>query len=118
MHAMLGILFYDTRTAGLHPFGDGGFLPKWENHALFVIKMSSSKPWQTAGAALPSVYYETLAVENAQSCQVQVKDTSDKVKNYLYVVGGYGYNSEYKNMVTFPQVWRLRYSLLVYLYDL
>ena len=65
--------------------------------------MSSSK-WQTAGAALPSVYYEKLAVENAQSCQVKVKDTSGKVKNYLYVVGGYGYNSGYKDMVTFPQV--------------
>ena len=104
---MLYILPWYYRTAGLHSFCGAGFLPKHENHALYVVKMSSSGPWQTAGAALPSAYYERLAVENAQSCQVQVKGADGSMKNYLYVVGGYGYSSEFSIMVTIPQVRRL-----------
>ena len=87
------------RTAGLHPFGQQGFLEKLQNHALFVISMPDERIWQTAGAALPSAYFEKLALMNAQACQVEVND-----RNYLYVVGGYGFDTDYKDMVTFPLV--------------
>ena len=87
------------RTAGLHPFGKPGFLEKLQNHALFVINMSDKECWQTAGAALPSAYFQKLSLMNAQGCQVKVGD-----KNYLYVAGGYGFDTDCKDMVTFPLV--------------
>ena len=93
------ITFKFFRTAGLHPFGSAGFLQTLQNHALFVINMPTSGLWQTAGAALPSAYFQKLALMNAQGCQVKVID-----KNYLYVAGGYGFDTDYKDMVTFPLV--------------
>ena len=87
------------RTAGLHPFGRAGFLETLQNHALFVINMPTSGLWQTAGVALPSAYFQKLALMNAQACQVKVND-----KKYLYVAGGYGFDTDYKDMVTFPLV--------------
>ena len=87
------------RIAGLHPFGKLGFLEKLQNHALFVINMPTSGLWQTAGAALPSAYFQKLSLMNAQGRQVKVND-----KNYLYVAGGYGFDTDYKDMVTFPLV--------------
>ena len=93
-------LNFFLRIIGLHAFGEPGFKQTKQNYALFVIqKGDQNDQWQTAGAALPSQYYEKLGLMNAQACQVKTKD-----KNYLYIAGGYGYSADVTGMITFPQV--------------
>ena len=77
------------RLAGLHPFNEGsGFTNKLESHVLFVLDTTN---YITVAAALPEQYYNTVGLMNAQSYQL-MRDG----KNYLFVVGGYGYSASAK----------------------
>ena len=87
------------RLAGLHPFGGKGFTDQLERHVLFVVDMTN---FITIAAALPEEHYNTVGLMNAQSYQVMRNG-----KNYLFVVGGYGYSATAKpepTMVTLNTV--------------
>ena len=97
---MILYLNFFLRISGLHSFCKPGFQQMKQNYALFVIhKGDQNDKWRTAGAALPSKYFEKVGLMNTQACQVKIKD-----RNYLYIAGGYGYCAEIKGMFTFPQV--------------
>ena len=60
------------RIAGLHPFGGNeGFQQIKQNFALFVIDMENEQ-YVTAATALPSHYFDTMALMNSQATQVSI----------------------------------------------
>ena len=107
-YTMLVLIIYSTqltatchllfRLAGLHPFGGTGFTNQLESHVLFVLDTTSAK-YITIAAALPEEYYNTVGLMNAQSYQLMHGG-----KNYLFVVGGYGYSANAKTMITLNTV--------------
>lgn len=84
------------RLAGLHPFGGIGFTNQLESHVLFVLDTTN---YITIAAALPEQYYNTVGLMNAQSYQLKHNG-----KNYLFIVGGYGYSPKAKTMITLNTV--------------
>ena len=84
------------RLAGLHPFNGVGFTNQLESHVLFVLDTTN---YITIAAALPEQYYNTVGLMNAQSYQLVHNG-----KNYLYIVGGYGYSPSAKTMITLNTV--------------
>ena len=65
---------------------------------MFVLDTTSAK-YITVAAALPEEYYNTVGLMNAQSYQLM-----HGRKNYLFVVGGYGYSPNAKTMITLNTV--------------
>ena len=65
---------------------------------MFVLDTTSAK-YITIAAALPEEYYNTVGLMNAQSYQLMHGG-----KNYLFVVGGYGYSPNAKTMITLNTV--------------
>ena len=59
------------RIAGLHSFGGKGFQQIMQNFALFVVDMSTT-PYVTSATALPSHYFDTVGLMNAQATQVSI----------------------------------------------
>jgi len=88
------VLIVGGRIAGLHPFGGEGFQQTKQSYALFVVDMEQ---YATAAAALPNQYFESVGLMNTQATQVKTKDG----KNYLYIAGGYGFDSTVNDMKTF-----------------
>ena len=84
------------RLAGLHPFAGKGFTNQLESHVFFVLDTTN---FITIAAALPEHYYNTVGLMNAQSYQLMHGG-----KNYLFVVGGYGYSANAKTMITLNTV--------------
>ena len=84
------------RLAGLHPFSGIGFTNQLESHVLFVLDTTN---YITIAAALPEQYYNTVGLMNAQSYQLKHNG-----KNYLFIVGGYGYSPKAKTMITLNTV--------------
>ncbi|KAL5499509.1 hypothetical protein EMCRGX_G010943 [Ephydatia muelleri] len=82
------IVLVGGRTAGLHGFSDKvpNFSQADQNYALYVINLATDI---TTAAMLPANLQESVGVMNAQAQQV----TNSKGKNYLFVVGGYGWSS-------------------------
>ncbi len=83
----------------MHPFGGSGFVQNLQSYVLFVV---DTKNYQTVAAALPETYYQTVGLMNGQSYQL-----THGGKNYLFLVGGYGYSETAKpkpTMVTFNTV--------------
>lgn len=99
MHACTDAPYF-FRTAGLHGFGqhDANFSQADQNYAIFVINLVTDI---TTAAMLPTTLRESVGVMNAQAQQVM-----NSGKNYLYLVGGYGWSSVINppRNITFPTV--------------
>jgi hypothetical protein len=89
-------LLLTGRRAGLHGFASppvNNFAPDSMNDAIYVVDPVTPQVWSMPVSGFPDSVADLLRVTNAQSVQNG---------NTLYLIGGYGYNSATKRMMTFP----------------
>ena len=97
-HIYTDTFLYILRTAGLHGFSpdQANFLQADQNYALYVINLDTNI---TMATMLPDDLKESVGVMNAQGQQVMRED-----KNWLYLVGGYGWNTASGKNITYSKV--------------
>jgi len=93
-------LFVGGRTNGLHGFLPGtGFPMQAANNQLIVIDTVNWQTWTSSLNSLPVNLAEPLRSANMQYYQNG---------NYLYAIGGYGFDSTQLKNVTFPTLTAIR----------
>ncbi|MBA3705769.1 MAG: T9SS type A sorting domain-containing protein [Bacteroidetes bacterium] len=89
-------LFIGGRTNGLHGINSSGaFPPEYKNNSVFVIDTLTWQYYQANLNQLPKTIADPMRSTNMESIQDG---------NYLYMIGGYGYDSVANMFVTFPKL--------------
>jgi hypothetical protein len=98
-------LFVGGRNNGLHGFSSNdGFPTQYANNDLLVIDTASWQYWTAPLTDLHDSIADPLRSTNMEYWQEG---------NYLYMAGGYGYDSLMNNYVTFPKLSALRVDSII-----
>jgi hypothetical protein len=98
-------LFVGGRNNGLHGFSSNdGFLTQYANNDLLVVDTASWQYWTASLTNIPDSVADPLRSTNMQYWQEG---------NYLYMTGGYGYDSVISKYVTFPVLSALRVDSII-----
>lgn len=98
-------LLVGGRTNGLHGFSSNdGFPTQYANNELVVIDTAGWQFWTAALTNLPDSVADPLRSTNMEHWQEG---------NYLYMIGGYGYDSVQNKYVTFPRLSALRVDSII-----
>ena len=98
-------LIIGGRIDGLHrrqPFA--AFSPDGNNQELVVIDPVQGKKWSSSFSVLPVNIQEQLSSTNMQFYQS---------KNYLYIIGGYGFSKSKNEHITYPFLTSIKVSELI-----
>lgn len=89
-------LFIGGRTNGLHGLNSSGsFPPEYKNNSIIVIDTTTWQYYQADLNQLPKSVADQMRSTNMESIQTG---------SYLYMMGGYGYDSVANMFVTFPKL--------------
>lgn len=92
-------LLIGGRTNGLHGFQPPFAFPTAnQNTNIYVIDPDSGMVWSTSAASLPQTTREHVTSSNQQFSQLD---------SFLYITGGYGYESNQNMLLTFPAITRV-----------
>lgn len=92
------------RLNGLHGWQPPFAFPlSTQNTSVYVVDPVASQAWSASTNTLPLQTQEHICSSNQQSV---------RIGNYMYVIGGYGYNTAAGTMISFPNITAIDIPLL------